>query len=288
MKSPAKIYKIMLVSGTARSGTSLLGKIIGSCKKIEYLYEPETFNYLSYISDKVKKDIWINLIERHLVENFLNLINGRTYNFRKNENSSINDMKLMKEIKHKFSKEVSTLDFDNYVKRNQISFLIKSPNLQLNKIAKNFPNFKMIIIKRNPFQVINSLINKKWFKGKNYLKTFLPSVKIKGKFYPIWMRNKYINLWHNSNEYTKCAIYLSCTNEQIKEIKKKIVVDYDELIEKPKSTINILLKRLNLKKTKKTHQIIKNIKLSKTAKNINMSYFKKKISQDLLKSIQNI
>ena len=78
--------KVIIISGAARSGTSILGKILGSCKKVEYLYEPETFNYLSFLRNKVENKVWKNLIERYLTENFLRLVNGRSLNFRNGEN----------------------------------------------------------------------------------------------------------------------------------------------------------------------------------------------------------
>jgi len=280
--------KVIIISGAARSGTSLLGKILGSCKKVEYLYEPETFNYLSFLKNKIEKKVWKTLIERYLTENFLRLINGRSLNFRKDENSSITTIKSYREINSKFLKEISELDFYDYINKNKISLLIKSPNLELGAFNKGFPNFKVIIINRNPYQVINSLINKNWFKKKNYLKTFLPSIKIKGSFYPIFMKKKYIDLWNNSNEYTKCAIYLLCCEDEIKKIKKKITIKYDDLIKNPKKTIKILLKRLGLVKTEKTYKILNNIKFSKTARKVNISSIRKNIPDKILKKLEKL
>ena len=280
--------KVIIISGAARSGTSILGKILGSCKKVEYLYEPETFNYLSFLRNKVENKVWKNLIERYLTENFLRLVNGRSLNFRNGENSSIKTIKSNREIKLKFSKEISELDFYNYINKNKISFLIKSPNLEFSSFKKDFPNFKIIIINRNPYQVINSLMNKNWFKNKNYLKTFLPSVKINGSFYPLFMKKKYLKMWHNSNECTKCAIYLLCCEDEIKKIKNKIIIQYDDLIKSPKVITNRLLKRLGLSKSKKTHKILNNINLSKTARKVNILNIKRNIPKGILKKIDKL
>ena len=49
------LKKIIIIAGPARSGTSILGKILGSCKNTEYWYEPETFQYISTLYNKISK-----------------------------------------------------------------------------------------------------------------------------------------------------------------------------------------------------------------------------------------
>lgn len=277
---------IIIISGAARSGTSILGKIIGSCNKVEYFYEPETFLYLSYIKNKISKKIWKTLIKRNLEENLLSLINGRSLNYRKNENSSITSIKSPNEIKKKFQNEVSELNLNNYIKQNKIKLLIKSPNIKVSSFHKEFSNYKLVVITRNPYHIINSLIKRNWFKNKNYLKTFLPSIKISNSLYPIWMKKKYVKLWKKSNEFTKCAIYLLCCKEEMKAVKNKIIINYDELVKNPHNVVNSLIKKLNLTKTQVTNKLLKGIKITKSAINTNESLIRKKIPSKILKQIE--
>ena len=65
-----KVLKnIIIISGPARSGTSILGKVLGSCKSTEYCYEPETLIYIASICKKISKKIWRTLYNRYLTEN---------------------------------------------------------------------------------------------------------------------------------------------------------------------------------------------------------------------------
>ena len=168
-----KVLKnIIIIAGPARSGTSILGKILGSCKSTEYCYEPETLIYIASICKKISKKIWRTLYNRYLTENLLRIITGRSINLKDNENSSINSFKSKKEIKEKLKSNLSEIDLEEYVKRKKISFIIKSPNLKIKNLATEYPQQKIVVIQRNHYEIINSILKKNGFKKKIILKLF--------------------------------------------------------------------------------------------------------------------
>lgn len=282
------LKKIIIIAGPARSGTSILGKILGSCKNTEYWYEPETFQYISTLYNKISKKIWKILFERYITENLLRLITGRSINFKKNENSSIFDLKSKKEIKKKLQNKLSELDLNDYLKKNQVNLIIKSPSVELNYLMKIFPKYKIIFTLRDHYEVINSLIKRKWFRNKNYLKTFLPSVRIKNHNYPLWMKKKYLKFWNGSNEETKCAIYLLYCYDEARKFNNIIYFKYKESIDYPEKSSRLIIKKLGLKLSDQTLKIIKKVRKPKSSLQLKRNEIRNKINPKVLSLLEKI
>lgn len=280
------LKKVILIVGPARSGTSILGKVLASCHKTEYWYEPETLQYIATIYNKIPKNIWHKLYQRYLSENLLRLITGRSINLKKNENSSILSFKSSREIKSKLKNNLSEMDLKNYIKKNKTCFIIKSPNLELKSLAKLFPKYKIVFTIRDHYEVINSILKRKWFKNKNYLKTFLPSIKIDNKYYPIWMKKKYLKYWKRSNQETKCAIYILCCYDEVKNLKNVFFFNYQDSIDNPLKSAKLIAKKLNLKFSDKTFQILKKIKTPKSNLKIKKDLIKRRINNKILRLIE--
>lgn len=288
MRDIKYLQDVVIITGPARSGTSILGKILASCNKTEYWYEPETFQYIATIYNKISKEIWHKLYSRYVTENLLRLITGRSINFKKNENSSISSYKSQKEINSKLKNNLSELDLENFIKKNKVCLIIKSPNLEIKELVKIFTKYKIIFTIRDHYEVINSIIKRNWFKGRNYLKTFLPPVKIMNKYYPIWMKKKYLKYWRGSNEETKCAIYILCCYEEVKKLKGIIYYNYEDSINFPEHTANRLVKKLGLKFSKKTFQILKKIKPPKSNLDLKKDLIRDKINPKVLRLLERV
>ena len=104
-KAYEKVSKAILITGTARNGTTITGQLIHSMNNVEYAFEPPTLLSLINIIDKVEKNIWKFLYETYLYEDFLiNAIAGRNINFNKNDDSSIYHAKTEEEIQARIKK----------------------------------------------------------------------------------------------------------------------------------------------------------------------------------------
>ena len=96
----------------------------------------------------------------------------------------------------------------------------------------------MITIKRNFYDVIDSLVKKEWFKNKNNLiDSFLPHISISNKKYPYWFDKEYVDVWDKSNEFTRCAIFLLISEKFNINLPRNIVISYEELTMFPKITM---------------------------------------------------
>ncbi len=279
------IDNLIWVLGNPRSGTSLLGKILASCKNCEYSYEPELLPYILGIKEYLPKKKWKQFLEGYLIEElFFNIFVGRKINLKSQEESSIANFKSKKEIDKKLSMNLSRVDLNQYLKNNNVNFIVKFPGIDIKKITKYYPKNKKVIIKRNIYEVINSLILKKWFKNqKNLIESFLPFKMIKNKKYPYWFDKRYLKIWEKSNEITRCAIFVLISEEYLKNIKNTHVINYEDLVLRPKNSMKRLTKSLNLKMTSHTQALIKKVK--KKTRLVNKQNIRNRINPIILKKL---
>jgi len=279
------LNKTIFISGNARSGTSIVGKILGTCKNSEYAFEPELIPYIIQLKDFLKNEDWKKIYQGYIEEElFFNLLIGRKINFRINEDSSIKNLKSKSDIKKKLRLNLSRVNLDNYLKKNKINLIIKFPSIDIKKIISNYKKTKIVLVKRNLLSVILSLYKKKWFKNNsNLINSFLPYKKIGKKKYPYWFEKKYSRIWKNCNEITKCAIFTIISERYYSGIKKKYIIRYEDLIDNPKKTISSLIKQLSLKQTPQTKKLIKQIRNNK--RKINFENIKNRIHPRILNEL---
>src|SRR5512141_1115475 len=84
----------IFITGSARSGTSLVGSIIHSMDKVEYAYEPPMLVSLFAMINGLPEAQWKFLYETYLYEEILlNSIAGRAINCNVSDYSSIYKVK---------------------------------------------------------------------------------------------------------------------------------------------------------------------------------------------------
>jgi len=267
-----KILKnIFWISGCSRSGTTLLGKIISTFKNNEYIYEPETLFSILPLVKEIKFEKWKLIYETYVGEDlFYNHLVGRKINLKKIDGSYIGNSKNSKEIYKKLKLNISRLHLNKYLNKNNFHLTIKIPDVVkfLVNIEKFYPKNKFLIIFRNPYANINSLIKKKWFSKKYYDKSFLPYLNNKNKLYPLWLERKFYNVWNSFNEYEKAAFYVATINKEVFKLKNKNLIFYENLLENPTAEIARISKYLSMDYTKKTIEIKRSI----NKKNLSTSY----------------
>ena len=243
------------ITGCARSGTTIIGKILSTLKSVEYAYEPDFLFELLTKIHKLNKKNWLDLYNIYLIEElFFNLCVGRRANFRKIDDSYIGHSLSDKDLKIKLKINLSRIDFENYLKKRKKKLLIKIPDVSRSLITleKYYPKNKFIITIRNSKSISSSIIKKKWFKNNNDLPPVYKNPDLLGK--------SIYNKWIKLNEKKKTELYIKEMNKNCKKIKNKYFFVYENLIKNPNKEINKICKFLNLKKTTKTKEIIKTIK----------------------------
>ncbi|MBI28502.1 MAG: hypothetical protein CMI95_01245, partial [Pelagibacteraceae bacterium] len=259
MRHSSYTYRILnkttWITGCPRSGTTILGKILSTLKGVEYSFEPETLFSLLPLIQKINKKNWSDIYENYLIEDlFYNLCTGRKINLKQTDDSSIFHSLNKKQINKKLKLNLRRKDFDRYLKKNKKILIIKAPSLASSfvKLQNYYPQNKFIVTKRSNSALISSMVQKGWFKksGHLYLPKYISKYGLETKSYKTWI---------NSNEKEKIQIYINLVEKHLKKIKKKYIVNYEQLIKNPNKVVGEICNYLNLKKTHKTKEIIEQV-----------------------------
>ena len=166
---------ILFVTGSSRSGTSLIGNLIASCDKVQYFYEPETFWPILFIKKKINFNYWKLIFDTYLYHELIkNSLCNRRVNLNKKDESYIFRYKSKDTIKKETLKSFDLVDGKNF---NSSKIVIKLPDLvsEIMELKKNNLNYKVIFIDRDPIETVFSISKKKWFTSK--LSRIFPLVK---------------------------------------------------------------------------------------------------------------
>ena len=282
-----KICKnIIWIIGPQRSGTSLTGKILGSMKEVEYFYEPELLFSLMPSINKIDKKIWSILFETYVVEDlFFNNLTGRKINLKKFEESYIGNYLSKKNINTRLS---SLLKKKNLSKKlNKTKIVIKIPDCikYFHQYQKIYKKNKFIILRRDIFENLRSLVKKNWYDNLGYTNEIYPFIKDKKNYYPIWIEKKHKKLWNSFNKYEKAAFYLIENYNYQNKIKNKLTINYEQIVKNPNKILKLFEKNLKVTQTDLTKKNIKMKKRKKETKKSNINFLKNRINNKMFSKL---
>lgn len=158
------------VTGIPRSGTSILGQLIGSFSNVEYAYEPPMTNFFDAHRrhDNLSEETVTEMVLPYLFfEHFTNYLHGRRYSFREEDFSYILGMKSVPEVIDNWSRVKGIQDAVEMAPES--TFVFKYPGFYnlLSTLANQLSTLKVIDIGRNLDRVLVSLYAKEWFTDKN-------------------------------------------------------------------------------------------------------------------------
>jgi hypothetical protein len=150
--------RTVIITGVGRSGTTILGKVVGSMTPCFYLFEPALLKF-------IREFPLSETFGRILFEDYLlPLVHGRG-------NMNPNDWSCMKEyesevsiiIRQEYLKRRS--DAIRYIQKNEPRWIIKSNEFQhlFDNSDFHFPGCRYIHIIRNGYDVVDSSLRRGWY-----------------------------------------------------------------------------------------------------------------------------
>ena len=228
---------------------------------------------------KINTKLFIFLFESYFyLELIKNGLNKRNINLNSSDESFYLNFKNKKDLNLRKS-----FDVHNNNKQKIPNIIIKTPNFlkEIMYLKKNY-NFNVIFVDRKPLEVINSLVQKKWW-SKN-LNRNLIIIEYKKRYYPYWLKKNKYKFWQSLNEYEKCAMQIIYEKKTLKKNKKIFVVRYTDLVNDPKKFIINIAKKYNMQLSKKTLSLLKKVKKNKKK---DLSFIEKRIRVKILKQLYN-
>lgn len=252
----------VLVSGSARSGTTVLGKLIHSFADVEYMFEPPTVIALFALLDTLPESIWRFMYEAYLGEEFLaNALAGRSINTNRADDSSIWAVKSAHEIERRLSRSWGKLDVMRKVEHSVLAYKIPNIVPMLGQFHLRYPDTRLIVIKRGAVETIQSLMQKGWFLANGAARNLAwPFREHDGVRIPYWVNHGDEELWRSLGEIDRCAYYYLRMSDAPPESDRVLHVRYASLVIQPTNSAEQLADWLGLRFGEKTAEVLETIR----------------------------
>lgn len=251
-----KIFEkhLVVLTGTARTGTSIVGKLVGSFQNVYYLFEPVVFQkILVYMYQGILPyEQGKQLLHTILFEDFfLNIMQGRYVNYNKGEESYIGNYKDLDKVKNRAHHLPRKKDVMHFLNRGSYCFLIKFPNIQplMKTIDMVFPGVQFVITERQQKDVIGSSIRRGFYTEQSISTDQWLLDDVEGFF----------KLNHTGRCKHIYNILQGVQDEYVSNHRNVTTVLLEQLTSNAESTIQKLEGVLDLKRTEKTQDIVESI-----------------------------
>ena len=255
-----KVDNAILISGSARSGTTIMGKVVHSMEGVEYSFEPPVLCTLIPLIKSLKKSEWKLLYETYLYEEFfINPICGRNINCNVSDNSSIYKVKADKDITSRLDRSISKNSAEKIGNDKIIAYKMPDITPFLSRMIDYYPDTRLILMRRGAIETINSILQKGWFSDSGLSTNMIwPFLTTESVHVPYWVNERDVDLWLSMDEINRCAYYYIRVNQLVPD--NAIVVNYENLVSQPLKVVRDLANLLELNFGSKTSDIVSSIR----------------------------
>ena len=247
------VERMIYLSGCPRSGTTLVGNLIGSARGAEYDYEPATLHSLLSVLPDLRAagqlDTWRLLFETYCHEELLlgNLA-GRNFNLNPHDDSWVGHYRPLEEIAARQAKGWRKYELDALAAERTL--VVKTPGVlpELAQVARLYPTLRLGVLLREPNDVLGSLLSRKWF-------DLSPYREVRGAKVPVCIPPELDRWWLDAREVERAARYLLVQMTAALGVERAVVIDYDALVRAPEAEVEPLLHAFGLVPTPKTAEV---------------------------------
>lgn len=266
-----------MISGIFRSGTTMLGKIIGSFKNMEYCFEPPLLFHFDYLikNKKIDESLVAEILRTYFAEDImLNYHHGREYNMRPLDDSCIFNLKSYLDVMERWQNIHNSEDAIELMRSLKSRLVFKSPAVYaiIPGLLNLFPGLKIIETRRDLKSILSSIMAKKWFstsilENKNYFSNW--PYHNNDLHIPYYINREDIDFWIEANEVTKTVYVLNTLTKASLDVRERITkthpqqyreVKYEQILNNPAYHIEELSTFLGAEWTPTTHQRVSEIK----------------------------
>lgn len=258
------VNNMILISGMPRTGTTILGKIIGSFQHVDYHFEPPLFRTIfpQVYKRDISREAFKSIFETYCYEDLLlGHLSGRKINLNEHDDSYILKMVAKSEINYRLSKSFRKYELERIAPKYKLAIKIPGSLTYFNTVTNIFPDITTIITYRSPLDVLASVVKKKWYNdiSLNSLTVFFPYRINKANKIPYAIPEELDDEFIASNEYDRAAISYFCEYNQLFDIRRAIVVDYNTMVENTTTVIKKLSEQIGNHFGENTHSLIKTV-----------------------------
>jgi hypothetical protein len=226
-----------------------MARLIYSLDRVECFHEPPFLYAFCYMVDEIGEEQWKMLLEALVFEELLlSALAGRRLNFNEHDDSCVYHSRPREEIAERLAR--THRHYELYHKALQYRLAFKMPETlpQLSQLRRYYPNMTFLVMLRQPESVIASLMERGWYSDHQMVHLggdwiFRRTSKTNKKIAP-WVSDALVEEFVRSQEVDRCAM---CYIEQYRHLVGRtdcLVVDYDELVQRPRSYFGAVVESL--------------------------------------------
>ncbi len=206
------LHNAVLITGAPRSGTTLLGKLIGSLARLEYQFEPPSLRMIAsaYVAGELPLQLARQLLTVYLSEDMLlDSVHGRGVNLRPRDDSQIFFRMEWAELNERWQRIDNRADAISYAQELGLRLAVKMPNLldSLTLMRETLPGMKAVFSVRDGADVVRSILRKGWVENNGLESNLWPyAANIDGVNVPYWVPEEYIKRWPSMNPASRACL----------------------------------------------------------------------------------
>ena len=268
------VARSVLITGVARSGTTLMGTLMYSLENVEYIFEPPLLTSLVPAIDEVSTKTWRLLFETYLFEDFLiGAVAGRRINTNRHDDSCIYNAKSEEEVQDRLSHSMGKDEAFRTALTKRIALKLPSVLPRVTKLRSLYPEMQVLIMLRRPEAVLSSMLRKNWLSDRRLRAgtVFWPSREGYELCVPYWVPEASISGWLEASEIDRCCMFYAAMYESISGSSEgSIIADYDRFLLDPTRCFQAIAERLNLNFGARTLTILDGVGLQESSSALDM------------------
>ena len=252
-----QVGSAILVTGMARTGSTLLGNLLHSCQGVEYLFEPPALFGLFPLLDTIPDRDWMWLYGMYLFGDFLlDAVAGRRLNLNPHDASYFGAAKSSGDLAQRLGRTWPTEELFQLASERRICYKMPDIVPWVPKLMELFPGTKVVLTVRSSDYIVRSLLRKRWFGDAGKAARWYGW---EGRF-PIWLPLDLRSKWRSTDECGRCWLYVEFMEAQASKLEGVAVVKYEDLTRSPRSVFASLTKQLDLAWGPRSEQLLASVK----------------------------
>ena len=286
------VGKSILITGVARSGTTIMGTLVHTLESVEFIFEPLLLYGLFPLLGEMDPKTWKFLYETYLVEDVLaDSLAGRRLNFNRYDISSIREVKSIQDVDARLDSRYRRLDLFREVCNHRVAYKMPDVLPYLSRLLELYPNMSVVVMFREPEAVAESLLDRQWFSGHNRISDTIqgPWISLSPDV-PFWTPEKERDSWGQASPLEKSYLYYCWQNEALLALDRKrlCVVDYDRFVDDPVQQFNEVMRYVGGKPGSKTESVLQSVILKREVVRASLGDIAPELRERVLKILDSM
>jgi len=270
------------LTGTVRTGTTLVGTLLHSMRGVEYGFEPATLFMLFLLLDRMPDEAARLIYESYAFEELmLNGLAGRFMNLNPHDDSSILRAKSFAEVFGRFEKSGRFAELFDAGLNGTIAY--KLPNIisRIPLLRNLYPDTRVVVMLRQPDPVAISMDRKGWYAGTLNHRDSRMLREVDGELVPVELPDSAVERWLKLSRFDRCYDFYRWEYQALLALPDALIINYESLMERPTEITTLLAERLGLEFGVKTAEIIGQIR-ERSPRNVVPEGVSKEIREEAL------